>query len=228
MEMESRTCTIRIIDRTTGKGGVLFFQEGKLFDARVDQMKGIHAAYIIFTWEDVTLFIKNECSVKANVINSGLQPIIMKACGMKDEEVTDLPEIDDLIEDDGPTEAEEVPEEEDTEEVPEEEVVEETIEFPDPEPEEEPIIDRIRNLLHQEIGSRCGLQDIYHDGKVDGIISSISELGSMFNFGLLKVGYVNRGKATDEVVIPGDPSIVIKVDPKCPQDKILQVLSTEI
>jgi CheY-like chemotaxis protein len=219
MEMESRTCTIRIIDRTTEKGGVLFFQEGNLFDARVDQIKGINAAYIIFTWEDVTLFIKNECTVKTNVINSGLQPIIMKACGMKDEEVTDIPEIEDLIEDDESTE--------DLED-PEEEVVEEAIEFNDPEPEEEPIIDRIRNLLHKEAGSRCGLQDIYHDSKADGIISSISELGAMFNFGLLKVGYIDRGKNADEIIMPGEPAIVIKVDPKCPQDKILQILSTEI
>jgi CheY-like chemotaxis protein len=229
MEMESRTCTIRLIDRATERGGVLFFKEGNLYDARVDQVKGINAAYIIFTWEDVTLFIRNECSVNANVINSGLQPIIMKAVGMKDEQVTeipeedDLPEISDLIEEDEPPEME-VRHQQD------EGTVSVLNEAPvDKKPVvEEPVIDRVRNLLLREIGERCGLEDICHDNSVDEIIRSISELGAMFNFGPLKVGYIDRGKTTDEVILPGEPPIVIRVNPKCPQDRVLQVLSTHM
>jgi CheY-like chemotaxis protein len=234
MEMESRTCTIRLIDRATERGGVLFFKEGSLYDARVDQVKGINAAYIIFTWEDVTLFIRNECSVNANVINSSLQPIIMKAVGMKDEQVTampeedDLPEIGDLIEEDEPPEID-APHQQgmDTvsavieEPVPEINVAEASV-------DEEPVIDKVRNLLLREIGERCGLEDIYHDNSADEIISSISELGAMFNFGLFKVGYIDRGKTTDEVILPGEPPVVIKVNTKCPQDRILQVLSTQM
>jgi CheY-like chemotaxis protein len=231
MEMESRTCTIRLIDRTTEKGGVLFFKEGKLYDARVDQVRGINAAYIIFTWEDVTLFIRNECSAKDNIINSGLQPIIMKAVGMKDEQVTEISEEDDShVEDESPEEddsteddvliEEEQPPEEAAPEQPGDEAI--------PEFNKESIIDKVRNLLLKEIGERCGLEDIYHDNKAEGIVHSISELGEMFNFGPLKAGYIDRGKTTDEVIIPGEPSIVIKVNPKCPQDKILQVLSTQM
>ena len=234
MEMESRTCTIRLIDRATERGGVLFFREGNLYDARVDQVKGINAAYIIFTWEDVTLFIRNECPVDANVINSSLQPIIMKAVGMKDEQVTeipegdDLPEIGDLIEEDEPPEAEALPQQE-------KDTVSAVIEEPVPEitvaeasVDEEPVIDKVRDLLLREIGERCGLEDIYHDNSADEIIRSISELGAMFNFGLFKVGYIDRGKTTDEVIVPGEPPVVIKVNTKCPQDRILQVLSTQM
>ena len=224
MEMESRTCTIRLIDRATEKGGVLFFREGQLCDARVDQVKGINAAYIIFTWEDVTLFIRNECPVDANVINSSLQPIIMKAVGMKDEQVTEIPEDDDLPE---------VGDLIDEEQPPEMEVIlqrdEGTVSVVYEEPVyEKPAIDKVRDLLLREIGDRCGLEDIYHDSKADEIIHSISELGAMFNFGLLKAGYIDRGKTIDEVILPGEPAIVIKVNPKCPQDRILQVLSTQM
>jgi hypothetical protein len=237
MEMESRTCTIRIIDRTTGRGGVLFFKEGNLYDARVDQVKGINAAYIIFTWEDVTLFIRNECSVQTNMINSSLQPIIMKAVGMKDEQVTEIPEEsessenDDQEEDDNLiVEDDQIGEDDQIEEVPV--TTEDVPAQPDdeviPEFDEEPVVDRVRNLLLNEIGERCGLEDIYHDNKAEGIVHSISELGAMFNFGTFKVGYIDRGKSTDEVIIPGEPSIVIKVSQKCPQDKILQVLSTQM
>ena len=63
MEMEERTCTIRLIDKASGKGGVLFFHNGELMNARVEQLKGIEAAYRIFAWDEVTLSIQNECPV---------------------------------------------------------------------------------------------------------------------------------------------------------------------
>ena len=241
MEMESRTCTIRLVDRVTEQGGVLFFREGKLFDARVGRVKGLKAAYIIFTWEDVTLFIRNECSVNTNVINSSLQPIIMTAVGMKDEQDSQIPGKEDKLESQIPEnekDSQKTPEKEDslsmsgepgkTEQPPEIEVppqqeVDAISEVDEPSP-----LDKIRNLLLREIGERCGMEDIYYDNKAAEIIHSISELGAMFNFGPLKVGYIDRGKPTDEVILPGEPSIVIKVKPKCPQDRILQVINTQM
>jgi CheY-like chemotaxis protein len=238
MEMEARTCTIRLINSATERGGVLIFKEGKLYDARVDQVKGINAAYLIFTWEDVTLFIRNDCSVQENMINSSLQPIIMKAVGMKDEQVTEIPEEDDSLEEDDWSEEDDSPEEDDIIEViqlPKEEPLEEELpQEPDevvvavPEPDTEPIINKVRNLLLKEIGEKCGMEDIYHDNNADKITHSISELGVMFNFGAFKVGYIDRGNTTHEVIVPTEPSIIIKVNPKCPQDKILQVLSTRM
>jgi CheY-like chemotaxis protein len=255
MEMESRTCTIRIINRTSDKGGVLFFNNGKLFDARVEQVKGIEAAYIIFTWEDVTLFIRNECPVTVNAINSSLQPIIMKAVGMKDEQMSGTIDEDELDEqsfifenepiedvsepiDDMPLE-EENDSLEDLELPPEvvasrpdpAEVVpsaQEPTEAADSEQDEKLIIDEVRNLLLTQIGDKCGLQDIYHDSHADPILESISKLGDMFNFGRFKMGYVDRGLSADEIYLPGEPAIVIKVRPKCPQDKIVNILTTRL
>ncbi|MDR3630601.1 MAG: response regulator [Desulfocapsaceae bacterium] len=216
MEMESRTCTIRVIDGGTGKGGVLFFKEGGLYDARVDQIKGIDAAYIIFTWENVTLFIHNECQVNVNVINSTLQPIIMKAVEMKDEQGAEIPEN------------EEAPESLAFEDVRIENLSPQQGEKSGAALMKEPAIERIRNLLQREIGEKSGVESIAHDDQVDDVVHSMSELGMMFNFGSLKVGYVDRGMESDEVIVPGAPSIVIKVSRKCPQDKILEVLRTRL
>ena len=219
MEMESRTCTIRVIDRITERGGVLFFKEGKLYDARVDQVKGIDAAYIIFTWEDVTLFIRNECLVHDDVINSTLQPIIMKAVELKDEQVVETPRRNE-----GAT----------TGFGAFENALNEAI---SPLPagiggaaalEEQSAIEKVHSLLLIEIGEKSGVEDIYFDSKKDDIVNAISELGAIFSLGPLKVGYIDSGKETDEVILPGEPSMVIKVDRKCPQDKMLQVLSTRI
>ena len=48
IEMEQKTCTIRLVDKSSGKQGVLFFRDGELLDARTNGLKGEQAAYKIF------------------------------------------------------------------------------------------------------------------------------------------------------------------------------------
>jgi len=85
MEMEAKTCTVRILDKAADQGGMFHFIDGRLVDARMGERQGIDAAYEVFTWDAVTIFIHNGCKSRINTINSDLQPIIMKAVGMKDE-----------------------------------------------------------------------------------------------------------------------------------------------
>jgi len=93
VEMDARSCSIRVLDKKGRHGGMLYFQDGDLIDARLDELRGIDAALKFFTWPAATLFLRNDCPPRANTINSGLQPIIMKAAGMKDE--SDDPEFPD-------------------------------------------------------------------------------------------------------------------------------------
>lgn len=234
MEMEAKTCTIRILDKKSQKGGILYFDDGKLLDARIGSLGGIKAAYRVFTWEEVTIFIQNECAPRENKINSELQPVIMKAVGMKDESDESLIAEDEQIDLDLPDRMDEL----DDLELPDdftETAFKET-------PEEKPVaqkatekktpvvtkstVDEIRDLLHEEIGKdRCGLRDIYQDDTMGNIIEFLTELGALFDFGKLKVGYIDNGTATDRIIMPGRPSTILDVSPKCPQDKIIQVLS---
>ena len=198
MEMEERTCTIRLTDKASQKGGVLFFRDGALLDARVDEKQGLEAAYLLFSWEEVTLSIQNDCPQKENKINSDLQPIILEAMRLKDE-------------------AED--EDEDTHGISEDTLNEFPIEGV-------PIsaIDSIKNLLDQEIGERCGLEDIYQDNSMEGVIQTMTQIGSMFDCGPLKIGYIDRADKTDTIIITGTPTTIIEVNPKCPRDKIIQTL----
>jgi len=85
IEMEQKTCTIRLFDQTSKKHGVLFFKDGELLDARVDGLRGEGAAYEIFTWDEVTLSIQNDCIQKQRTVHSELQAILLEAMRLKDE-----------------------------------------------------------------------------------------------------------------------------------------------
>jgi len=93
MEMEQKTCTIRLEDKSTGKKGVLFFQDGELLDARVNNLQGKPAAYKIFSWEEVNISIQNVCPEMENKIESELQPLILEAARLKDENRKEKKEV---------------------------------------------------------------------------------------------------------------------------------------
>ncbi len=267
MEMEAKTCTIRILDKKTEKGGILYFSEGNLLDARVGDILGLEAAYRVFTWEEVTLFIQNECAARDNTINSELQPIIMKAVGMKDEEEehedllisSDQDESFKSIAEQSSSTSEAIASESEQPvnfadelgslDLPEEffdsEELGESIPAPSGQTEissppvpvfragakppvsEKPNNSRLREIretLYREVGDKTGLKDIYHDESMGNVVEFLTELGSMFNFGRLRVGYIDSGGEFNKIVLPGKPTTVLQLSRKCPQDKIINVL----
>ena len=195
MEMEQKTCTIRLEDKSTGKKGILFFLEGSLLDARVNDLQGEAAAYEIFAWDQVNLSIQNGCPLEENKIGRDLHLLILDAARRKDE-------------------------------VAQESVVETVTEKPaNWEAEETNFIEHLKEKVECEVGSSCGLQDIYEDGSWDNQVAQLSKAGEFFNVGKLILGYIDKGDANDYIIIPGENTAVISVNPKCPRDKIIQVLS---
>ena len=92
IEMEQKTCTIRMIDKATGKRGVLFFQNGQILDARVNGLaRGEESAYHIFGWDEVTLCIQSSCRCYEKKIVGDLQTILLEAMRLKDETVVVVP-----------------------------------------------------------------------------------------------------------------------------------------
>jgi DNA-binding response OmpR family regulator len=85
IEMEQKTCTIRLAHRASGETGALFFVEGDLLDARVGAVQGEQAALTIFGWENVSLSIQNGCTVRDQRIHQELNLLILEAMRRKDE-----------------------------------------------------------------------------------------------------------------------------------------------
>ncbi|UCG06448.1 MAG: response regulator [Desulfobacterales bacterium] len=195
IEMEQKTCTIRLEDKTSGQKGILFFREGELLDARVNHLKGESAAFKIFSWDEVNLSIQNGCALTENKIRKELQPLILEAMRRKDE-----------------TALEETPM-----------AVMENVE-PWKQASSD-IIKTIKAKIEKEVGQRCGLEDIYQDSSWDNQVDELSILGDFFNLGKLMLGYVDRGDVNDYILLLREKITVIAVDPKCPRDKILQVLN---
>jgi len=195
IEMEQKTCTIRLEEKAGNKKGILFFNEGVLYDARVNNMQGESAAHEIFSWDAVNLSIQNGCAIKENTIQSDLQALILEAARRKDE-----------------NEPEEIPES-----------VMEQIEA-----EKEDSSDRLIRLkekLEKKIGQQCGLEDLYQDEFWDNRVAQLSRAGEFFNLGRFILGYIDKGDTHDYILIPGPKTTVVTVDPKCPRDKILRVIS---
>ena len=193
--MEQKTCTIRLDDKFTGKKGILFFHEGELLDARVNELQGEEAAYEIFSWDQVNLSIQNGCALKEKRIHSEMQHLILEAARRKDEEVREP----------APSS-----------------VMEEAASF---EPAPGAVIKSLKEKIERDVGPACGMEDIYQDDSWDTRVFQLSGTGRYLNIGKLVLGYIDKGDVTDYIIVPGEKTTVIAVSPKCPRDKLLQILS---
>lgn len=230
MEMECKTCTIRILDGATSEGGILYMLNGQLLDARIGMLKGIEAAYRIFSWDEVSVFVRNECEPRENKINSDLQPIIMSALAAKDE-ADDSPLADsegvisglfsmDINEQDFaglPSDAFDRDDDADG-----------TLFSGNGGLQEEAHshIDALTSLIRRELGESGGLQDIYYDTELAGVIGMLSRLGELTEFGDMRVGYMNNGEKTGRFLVAGpeQQATVLQVDADCPLNTITDVL----
>ncbi len=203
MEMEQKTCTIRLEDKSTGQKGILFFNEGQLMDARVNDLQGEEAAYKIFAWEQVNLSIQNGCPLRQKKIQSEMQQLILETARRKDEK-------DALIKPEPKVAAIKAP-------------VGKNV--PSFESDPGDFIRKIRDKIECEVGPSCGLEDVYQDASWDSRVSHLAGAGDFFQIGALVQGYVDRGEASDYILLPGEKTTVIAVNPRCPRDKILQILS---
>lgn len=207
IEMEQKTCTIRVIDKASEKQGVLFFREGQLYDARVNGSQGVKAAYEIFSWEEVTLSIQNGCAQKNKRIDEDLQAILLEAMRLKDEAVhrgveSDKPETSGDV-DEG-----------DFDEV-----------VNDGEAARLGSAEEIRLILKEEVGDSYELEERDLNVSWRSLFTWIGRLEPFFGKGNFKVGYVDRGDPTDFLLLTDDEPRLFSIDPNCQKEKVLRVLS---
>jgi CheY-like chemotaxis protein len=87
VEMEEKTCTIRVLDKISQRQGVLFFNKGELVEARLNGLRGEEAAREIVSWEDTDLAIETRCKVRQKGPGIRLRSLILDAMRQKDEKV---------------------------------------------------------------------------------------------------------------------------------------------
>jgi CheY-like chemotaxis protein len=85
IEMEMKTCTVRVTEKTSGEQGVLFFWKGDLMDARICDRRGTQVAFEIFCWDNATFSIQDDCRLTKKKIDEDLQSLIFEAIRYKDE-----------------------------------------------------------------------------------------------------------------------------------------------
>jgi CheY-like chemotaxis protein len=194
IEMEQKTCTVRLEHTATGSKGILSFVEGELFDARVGDVQGLDAAYQIFAWEPVSLAFQNHCRVRENRIRRKLYPLILEAARRRDEKAP-------------PTMAENPPG---------------NLPAQTPDPAESLAL--LRAGIEKALGTGCGVEDLFEDPSWSERVSRISSYGERLNLGRLTLACVNWGDSRDFIVRPAEPPVVIAVSPKCPREKLMQFL----
>jgi CheY-like chemotaxis protein len=198
MEMEEKTCTVRLIEKPSGKQGILFFLDGQLLDARSEGLRGEPAAYEIFSWDDVSLSIQNSCPQRERRIYRDLQAILLDAMRLKDE----LKRMGK-----GPTPRKKPPSS-----------GEEKLRRISP-------VERVQQLLKKEVGEGYGIEDVYEDNAWENFVKGIRRLGAALKAGEFKAAYIDRGESKDFILLPGESVTVVAVNPKCARDRIMEALS---
>jgi DNA-binding response OmpR family regulator len=197
VEMEEKTCTIRLISKSSGRQGILFFSRGELLDARVNGMRGEEAAYEIFSWEEVSLSIQNSCQQKEKHIHRDLQAILLEAVRLKDERRFEM-----KARGGSGTQAEKAAGH-----------------------DKALSAEGVKRILAARFPEGAGVEDIYQDEAWKGLVLEVKRLAGRLKAGDFKAGYVDRGEAHDFILVPGEKVTVVCVNPKCPRDRLVETLS---
>jgi CheY-like chemotaxis protein len=199
VEIDARTCSIRVLDKNGRHGGMLYFLDGDLIDVRIDELRGIEAALKFFTWSTATLFLRNDCPPRANTINSGLQTIIMKAAGMRDEDES-LPE-----------------EEGDSEDGPLADEAKVRIQLqPDAE-------SNLVRLLRDQIGHACRPEDIDQGATVMAAVEQLQLLGEAAGLGDFHLGRLHDPHR-ERLLVLGPPAALVSL-PTATAERLLAFLN---
>lgn len=213
IEMDQKTCTIRVFNKITEDQGVLLFHNGDLMDARVKDRQGNPAAYEILAWDSVTLSIQDECALTEKKIEGELQAILFDAMRMKDEAAG------------SPEDFEEKPVE------PEKASVKKVASKKTPVKKGPPkkatplsYPDILRQKFQSAAGSTDSIDDIYTDDSWFELLEHAKLIAPLFSAGELKLCLANNGQGFNLIVMPGDKPTVVAVVANCPLDQVLTAL----
>jgi hypothetical protein len=83
---------------------------------------------------------------------------------------------------------------------------------------------RVRSRIEKALGAGGGVEAISEDPSWRDRLLRISQCGERLKFGKLTLACLNWGDSRDHIIRPGEPPLVIVVGPKCPREKLMQLL----
>lgn len=207
MEMEAKTCTAHVLDNGSQQGGVLYFNEGQLYDVRAGKISGLDGAMIVFGWNDVTVFIEKKCSALENKINLPLQTVIMQAVSMKDEddEETELQGTEQVGENDFSGGVEDLA----------------YAKLRASKPAE------ICSMLSDEVAAHR-VSDIAENVALAGAIDTVTKIGKDAGFGEFQLGHLTHGTEDEVVIIPSLPPTAITCSSESHVKGIVKILERKV
>lgn len=81
--LERKTCTVRL--QRDGESGMLFFSDGDILDATLDERSGLDAALELVTWDRAEMTLQNHCPIHEKRIDVGLEKLLLEAMRLEDE-----------------------------------------------------------------------------------------------------------------------------------------------
>ena len=194
IEMEGKTCTIRICDKISDKQGVVFFRNGDILDARLNRLRGKEAALEIFCWDQVRITIENRCHLQKKIIAESLQTLLMDAMRLKDERKTACDSPDELArqaDDSGKHESSQQP-------------------------------SGIEEQLLQ-CGLGHVFHEIYKDDSWKEFMDYAPSVSDFFEGGAFRAAYVTDENNKDFLLLPGEEITVISLRQNCPREELISV-----
>lgn len=191
LDMERKTCTLRIHNGAQGQWGVLFVRDGKLLNARMNQLQGRAAALEIFSWDHISLSIENDCPSQEPKIDQTLNGLILEASRLKDER--------EALKKTGSEPAAEKP-------------------APQSDAAHQDQMALLEKRLGELPELNGHLRRIDHDPHWNDLLTHFQQVGGLLNAGILKAVGITTGTAEDYVLFPTDPPTVLKIDPECPKE----------
>jgi CheY-like chemotaxis protein len=198
VEMERKTCTIRILENHSREQGVLFFKKGELVHARTGAREGVDAAHRILAWDDVTLSIQNDCPELNRTILKELQALLLEAMRLKDEAIHQ--EHQKSKRDDESKKKALFVEESSPQRVKGQ---------------------HAREQIAERLKRKSGIKGVVHDESWARLLDELGHLAAALGLGAIKWCYVDRAQSFDYLIVPGKETTVILLDPVCSRDEIM-------
>ncbi len=195
VEMEQKTCTLRVVNKSSKQIGVLFISQGQLMDARISDRRGLKVALEVLGWDQVSLSIEDTCVVAEKKIPGELQAILFDAMRQKDEGNASA---DEFVEPGAPPA---------------------TASAPEPPPTAS-----VKERVSAIAAENPGITPVAVDDNWKAFVGNIQQLGGAVDAGTFKSCYLNFGKNRRVVLVDDTPPVVLRFSEDSPQDLIRRLL----